>query len=109
MQPSAYSTPGTLSGNTGLTFGTGWGAGVGAVDVEASASVAREAVVETLLIVTLEAVSDASSLLSVSPRSKGGLIAGAPSRKSKGRIPYLCQRSAPVESRALCSQIQPRQ
>ena len=44
MQPSAYSTPGTLSGNTGLTFGTGRGAGVGAEDVEASASVAREAV-----------------------------------------------------------------
>ena len=87
MQPSAYSTPGTLSGNTGLTFGTGRGAGVGAVDVEASASVAREAVVETLPIVTLEAVSDASSSLSVSPRSKGGLIAGAPSRKSKGSNP----------------------
>ena len=87
MQPSAYSTPGTLSGSTGLTFGTGRGAGVGAVDVEASASVAREAVVERLPIVTLEAVSDASSSLSVSPRSKGGLIAGAPSRKSKGSNP----------------------
>ena len=87
MQPSAYSTPETLSGNTGLTFSTGWGAGVGAVDVEASASVAREAGVETLLIVTLEAVSGASSSLSVSPRSEGGLIAGAPSRKSKGSNP----------------------
>ena len=87
MQPSAYYTPGTLSGNTGLTFGTRRGAGVGAVDMEASASVAREAVVETLPIVTLEAVSDASSSLSVSPRSKGGFIAGTPSRKLKGSTP----------------------
>ena len=42
-----------------------------------------EAVVETLPRDALEAVSDASSLLSVSPKSKGGFIIGAPSRKSK--------------------------
>ena len=46
-----------------------------------------EAVVETLPRDTLEAVSDASSSLSVSPKSKGGFIIGAPSRKSKGSNP----------------------
>ena len=43
-----------------------------------------EAVVETLQRDTLEAVSDASSSLSVSPKSKGGFSTGVPSRKSKG-------------------------
>ena len=46
-----------------------------------------EAVVETLPRDTLEAVSDASSSLSVSAKTKGGLIIGAPSRKSKGSNP----------------------
>ena len=46
-----------------------------------------EAVVETLPRDALEAVSDASSSLSVSPESKGGFIIGAPSRKSKGSNP----------------------
>ena len=43
--------------------------------------------VETLPRDTLEAVSDASSSLSVSPKSKGGFIIGAPSKKSKGSNP----------------------
>ena len=46
-----------------------------------------EAVVETLPRDTLKAVSDSSSSLSVSPKSKGGFIIGAPSRKSKGSNP----------------------
>ena len=42
--------------------------------------------VETLPRDTLEAVSDASSSLSVSPKSKGSFIIGAPSKKSRGLI-----------------------
>ena len=53
MQPSVNSTAGNLSGNTCFALGTGRGAGVGALEVDASAS--KEAVVETLPIVTLEA------------------------------------------------------
>lgn len=85
MQPSVKSTAGNLSGSTCFAFGTGRGAGVGALEVDASAS--KEAVVETLPIVTLEAASEASSSLSVSVRSRGRLIAGAPSRNSKGSNP----------------------
>ena len=55
--------------------------------MEAAAAEGVEAVVDTLPMVTLEAVSDASSSLSVSPRSKGGLIMGALSRKSNGSNP----------------------
>ena len=43
--------------------------------------------VETLPRDTLEAVSDAFSLLSMSPKSKGGFMIGAPSKKSKGSNP----------------------
>ena len=43
--------------------------------------------VETLPRDTLEAVSDASSSLSVSPKSKGGFMIGAPSKKLKGSNP----------------------
>ena len=46
-----------------------------------------EAVVETLLRDTLKAVSDASSSLSVSSKSKGGFMIGALSKKSKGSNP----------------------
>ena len=46
-----------------------------------------EAVVETIPRDTLEAVSDASSSLSVSLKSKGGFIIGVPSRKSKESNP----------------------
>ena len=79
------STAGNLSGNTCLAFGTSRGAGVGALEEDASTS--KEAVVETLPIVTLEAVSEASSSLSVFVRSSGRFIAGAPSRNSKGSNP----------------------
>ena len=85
MQPLVNSTAGNLSGSTCFAFGTGRGAAVGALDVEASASM--EAVVETLPIVTLEAASEVSSSLSVSVSSNGRLIAGAPSRNSKGSNP----------------------
>ena len=43
--------------------------------------------VETLPRETLEAVSDASSSLSVSPKSKGGFMIRAPSKKLKGSNP----------------------
>ena len=46
-----------------------------------------EAVVETLPRETLEAVSDASSSLLVSGRSKGGFMIGVLSKKSKGSNP----------------------
>ena len=46
-----------------------------------------EVVVETLPRDTLEAVSDASSSLLVSPKSKGGFMIGALSKKSKRSNP----------------------
>ena len=52
MQPSVKSTAGNLSGSMCFALGTGRGAGVGALEVDASAS--KEAVVETLPIVTLK-------------------------------------------------------
>ena len=59
-----------------------------------------EAVVETLPRDTLEAVSDASSSLSVSPKSKGGFMMGAPSKKSKGSnpVPLLKNDTSKVQS-----------
>ena len=98
MQPSVKSTAGNLSGSTCFAFGTGRGAGVGALEVDASAS--KEAVMETLPIVTLEAASEASSSLSVSVRSRGHLIAGAPSRNSKGSnpVPFLKKWTSKVHS-----------
>ena len=66
-----------------------------------------EAVVETLLRDTLEAVSDASSSLSVSPKSKGGFMIGAPSKNQRDQIRYPYQRTTQARSRVVCSLTSP--
>ena len=64
-----------------------------------------EAVVETLPRDTLEAVSDASSSLSVSPKSKGGFITGAGHclENQRDQIQYPYRRTTQVRSRVACS------
>ena len=90
-KPSASSTEETASGNLTLGFSLGrdgvedleeeaWAASAGGTMIEEVV----EAVVEALPNEILEA---ASSSLSVSPKSKGALMAGAASRKSNGSKP----------------------
>ena len=91
MKPSVSSTVETRSGRVTLGFSLGRVEAVGAPEVDVwaasdgeTSTEAAEAVVDTLPSVVLEALS---SSLSVSPKSKGALMAGAASRKSNGSNP----------------------